>query len=206
MHADLFWHADTRPGVRISTASSYVAPTWSWASGSGIVDWYVGGSFLAEILGVHCSPSGSDELGMITSGELVLRAKTIPVRLTKEFFHLRSEKFWTITIESRDPATGEQACLGPFRPDCIQPTPEAEFYDDAMTKPSWPGYSPKKMIPAGDGEYLAVLLGTLAVVIIRIVEAGDVIVCERVGAVLPDILRDCDVNTRWFDGAESQII
>ncbi|RSL58809.1 hypothetical protein CEP54_007539 [Fusarium duplospermum] len=207
LEADLFWYADHYPGTRISTASNYVAPTWSWASVSGKVSWGEQDIFLAEILNVHCTPAGSDELGMLTSAELVLRAKTISVCLTKEFFSVEhTGKHWTITIGSQDPETGKQEYLGAFRSDCIQPTPEAKFWGGVIPKMTWPHDSPDNIIPVNDGDYLAVLMGTRATIIVRVVEAGQPLVCERVGTVHRNLVVECDDNTGWFGGAKSQVL
>lgn len=205
LRADLFWYVSHDPGVRVSTASSYVAPTWSWASVSGRVSFLDQGGFLAEILSVNCSPAGSDELGMITSAELVLRAKTIPVRLIKEFFHVRFVKFWTITLEAPDPATGKYTYLDAFRSDYIQPTPEARIWAGIIPSKTWDD-PPDKRIPVNDGEYFAVLTGPLAIIIVRVVEAGEPLVCERVGTVHRSLTPECADNTRWFDGVKSQVL
>ncbi|KAJ4210888.1 hypothetical protein NW759_012919 [Fusarium solani] len=208
LQADLLWCADCKSGVRVSTASNYVAPTWSWASVSGGVGWPTDGNggtkgdSLAEILSVHCSPAGADKLGMITSAELVLRAKTTPVYLTKEFFHLSHSKYWNITLKSPCPAISKPASLSPFRPDCIQPTPEAKFWGGTITRSR---DSREKIIPVNDAEYLAVRMGALAIIIVRVVEAGEPLVCERVGTVHRSYRENNGIN-RWFDGAKSQVL
>ncbi|KAH7268820.1 hypothetical protein B0J15DRAFT_579240 [Fusarium solani] len=163
LQADLFWYVSHDPGVRVSTASSYVAPTWSWASVSGRASFLDQGGFLAEILSVHCSPARSDELGMITSAELVVRAKTI-------------------TLEAPDPATGKYTYLDAFRSDYIQPTLEARIWVGIIPSKTC-NDPPDKRIPVNDGEHHAVLMGPLAIIIVRVMEAGEPPVCERVGTV-----------------------
>lgn len=163
------------------------------------------GDFLAEILSVHCSLAGSDELGMITSAELVLRAKTVPVRLIKEFFQVRFAKFWTLTSKAPDPETGEYKYFDAFQSDYIQPTTEARIWAGIIPSQTFTD-PPSKRVPVKYGEYLAVLMGTLAVIIVRVLEAGEPLVCERVGTVHGNMTRICNDNTRWFDGAESQVL
>ncbi|RSM03383.1 hypothetical protein CDV31_010516 [Fusarium ambrosium] len=213
LRADLFWHSDGDLGTRTSTASNYIAPTWSWASVSGGVWWGEEDTSLAEVLSVQCSPAGSDELGMITLAELVLRAKTIPVRLTKEFFSFRLKdtiKCWAITLSIQDPWAGEPTCLGAFQPDCIQTdciqsTPEAEFRSGIIPK-SMRYHSPEKYVPVNDADYIAMLLGERAVIIFKVVEAGEPPICERVGTVHRHASHECEYQAMWFNGAKSQVL
>ncbi|EEU38712.1 uncharacterized protein NECHADRAFT_83126 [Fusarium vanettenii 77-13-4] len=204
LRADLFWYACSTDGGRISTTSNYVAPTWSWASVSNKVRFGEQGIFLAKILSVHCSLAGSDELGMITSAELVLRAKTIPVRLTQEFFF--NGKCWTITLEGQDLASGKYTWLGAYRPDYVQPTPKADFWCGIIPRVEWPDRPPGKLIPVNDAEYLALLVGSRAIIIVRVVEAREPLVCERVGTVHCNSEPRSNGFTRWFNGAKQRVL
>ncbi|KAL2679286.1 hypothetical protein Neosp_010055 [[Neocosmospora] mangrovei] len=182
LQADLFWSVSRDPGLHDGTNND----------------------FLAEVLSIHCSLAGSDELGMITSADLVLRAKTIPVCLTQQFFS--DGKYWTITLESQDPATGKQANLGPYWHDCVQPTPEADFVPGFIPKATSPDSRPEKLVPVNDAEYLAMLAGSRALIIVKVVEAGEPLVCERVGTVHRDSGGDFNDKTRWFDGAKPRAL
>ncbi|KAI8716936.1 HET domain-containing protein [Fusarium sp. LHS14.1] len=212
LQTDLFWlvggldsgFVSGEHGRRISNC---VAPTWSWASVCGRILWGDLRIFLADILSVRCSPVGSDELGMITSAELVLRAKTIPVCLTQEFFKVFSGRnYWTITLESQDPATGEHTRLVAFQPDYVQPTPEAEFLPGVIPRVALPDLPPEKLIPVKDAEYLAMQIGSQATIIVKVVEIGEPLVCEHVGIVHRNLELEFDDNTRWFDGAKPRVL
>ncbi|KAH6879531.1 heterokaryon incompatibility protein-domain-containing protein [Thelonectria olida] len=203
---DLFWYVDYRPGARISTTSSYVAPTWSWASVSGGINWGKPGTLCVELISVHCDSSGSDDLGKMTYGELVLKARIVPVRLTRTFYNLGQKKEWNIGLECQDPETGEQACLGAYRPDCIEPVPGTEFFGGIIPSLWHSDYSPDKAIPVEGGEYFAMLLGETAVIIMKAVQDGDPREYERAGTVHGNATTESEVMTGWFDGVEPQVL
>jgi hypothetical protein len=49
-------------------------------------------------------------------------------------------------------------------------------------------------------------MGPLAIIIVRVMEAGEPPVCERVGTVHRSLTPECQDNTRWFDSAKSQVL
>lgn len=76
----LCWSAGPIPGRRLNTTAAYVAPSWSWASVSGVVSFAVRDA-RSEIVSACCHPSGPDSTGQISGGELILKAKLLPARL-----------------------------------------------------------------------------------------------------------------------------
>jgi hypothetical protein len=76
-------------GRRSSRHKSYVSPTFSWASRSGPVVWYISDTYLipnhkecdfAEVLEIHCQPSTASPFGLVSDGFIRLRGSVTTMR------------------------------------------------------------------------------------------------------------------------------
>lgn len=209
---NLFWHASCAPGVRISTASQYIAPTWSWASISGSVDWIEPGpihaeliSYAGELIGPCYNPDGLDCTGKRRRVEVVLKARLVPVCLTRYVYELSaaSSKRWAIGVQCRDPETGELACMGAYRPDCVEPRSDARFMGGAIIARLYPDFVSIQTDQMDEAEYLAMLLGQKAVIILKRMTGR---VFERAGTIHRHLSVDCDDMTRWFANAGPEVV
>jgi len=92
----LLWHCKTtsrtpNPLVRHRRCQSFVAPSWSWASVFGGVEYGLYPSdddndalrehLIAEVVDVSCEPVSQDPYGQVKGGTLVLEAALIPATL-----------------------------------------------------------------------------------------------------------------------------
>jgi hypothetical protein len=80
----LLWHSSLL-GHRPST---YRAPTWSWASVVGWIDWWPGTISaqheMVEVLSASTTPVGDDPKGEITAGKIVLKGRCVTAKLVYE--------------------------------------------------------------------------------------------------------------------------
>ncbi|RFN46296.1 het-domain-containing protein [Fusarium flagelliforme] len=203
---DLFWYADYSPGVRKSTASTYVAPTWSWASVSGSVNWGETGALDAVLVGAHHVLAGPDYFGQITYAEVVLEAKLVPVTLSWETAYYKQTKEVYMDLQCRDPSSGSQVCLGAYRPDYFVPEPDVKFYGGYIFSLEHPKEVPAERIPVTDGKYFALLFGETAVMIIKAIEGQGPGVYERAGTVHSHRTMHSGDMRKWFEGAERQVV
>jgi hypothetical protein len=67
-----------------------------------------------------------------------------------------------------------------------------------IPKLKWSNDSPEKTPPVNDGGYLVLLMGTFAIIVVRVVQA--------VGTVCHHLTTECDDNTQWLNNAKSPII
>lgn len=109
------WHADYRPGRRISP---YVAPSWSWASVEGKVYWDVQPATQIEIRNATCTRSGLDDTGSVCDGLLDLTAQMISLKMFIANVR-RPDGQWISCehITGCDPVTGQDSYMGAYRPD-----------------------------------------------------------------------------------------
>jgi hypothetical protein len=203
---DLFWYADYFPGCRVSTTSAYVAPTWSWASVSGSINWGTTGALDAVLVSTHHVLAGPDKFGQITYAEVALEAKLVPVSLTWEIRKVGGIKELYMDLQCRDPRSGHQACLGAYRSDYFVPEPGLEYFGGFIFNLRFPGAFPDQRIPVTDGKYFALLLGETAVIVIKAIEDKGSQVYERAGTVHSHLKTDCDDMSKWFEGTERQKI
>ncbi|RBR25156.1 uncharacterized protein FIESC28_02064 [Fusarium coffeatum] len=203
---DLFWYADYCPGVRTSTTSTYVAPTWSWASVTGEISWGSTGTLDAVLVSAHHVLAGPDQFGRITHAELVLKAKLVPVSLSWVIAYYKQTKEIYMDLQCRDPSSGSQACLGAYRPDHFAPEPGVKFYGGFIYNLEHPEEVPAETIPVTDGKYFALLHGETAVIIIKAIENKGSRVYERAGTVHSHRTMDSGDMRKWFEGAERQVV
>ncbi len=94
----LQWEAhDTCTSRRHNT---YIAPSWSWASRSGPVVWYLGTDatpnpdthHFAELLEVVCVPAGKDPFGAVSSGHVKLRGYFTEMRIKDKTKHYPDDR------------------------------------------------------------------------------------------------------------------
>ncbi|KAM0550283.1 hypothetical protein ACHAPJ_008953 [Fusarium lateritium] len=205
---DLYWFANFSPGVRTSTASNYVAPSWSWASVTGSVNWVTKGALDAVLVHVHHVLAGPDKFGQLAYAELVLEAKIIPVSLCWEIITIQQTKEMFIDLQCRDPDTGGHTCLGAYRPDYYIPQPDIKYFSGYILSKEYPGASPDERIPLTDGEYFALLFGQTDVMIIKAIQDRGPGVYERTGTVHThrNMPSGDDDMSHWFKGVERQVV
>ncbi len=81
---DLLWHLKTGRAKMVLTFPNYIAPSWSWASINRGVVWnpLKHPKPLITILDIHCTPSGKNSYGEISTGaSLTLRGPFAPIRI-----------------------------------------------------------------------------------------------------------------------------
>lgn len=182
---DMCWSADDTPGQRISTPSCYIAPSWSWASISGMVNSRSSPHEpLAEIISAHCIPTGTDDTGRISYGEVVLKARIMPVTIFRGQVLVNRGtrlKYEYLHLEARDSQTGEQRTLGQYRPDCYQSPEDIQFHVGADTIWGRGSTSRDDLIPM-DGKYFGLqLTGSFVMVVRPVSEERNTF--ERVGSI-----------------------
>jgi len=106
------------PGKRLSVESSsrYVAPSWSWASVSGNVNWDWDRAFEphVQILSARCDLAGPDETGAVVGGDIGMKAKLIPLKLfygDLEIPRSNGTRHTYMQLEARDLPTGKFASM-----------------------------------------------------------------------------------------------
>ncbi|KAK1246348.1 hypothetical protein MKX08_000150 [Trichoderma sp. CBMAI-0020] len=171
----LAWFAELETGKQISTASRYVVPTWSWASISTAVNFWDFDNLEAEIVSARCDPAGPDEFGAITYGELILKAKILPVRLFESYYTLTEkwgthQHWYSGRLEYQNPESQEFSVLEQCRLDYIRHGAEPGE-DEVLLK---------------DDIYFALLYGASFLIVIKTVQCSESSVYERVGSVFCD--------------------
>ncbi|KAI1117923.1 heterokaryon incompatibility protein-domain-containing protein [Nemania sp. NC0429] len=213
---DLCWYADYTPGKRLPTVSSYVAPSWSWASVSGMVRWRLGDDdgndtheLRVELMSARCDLVGADETGQISGGELVLRGRMIPVNLFRGEIEIPGAdglRYAFFHLEGRDPATGEQTDLGHYRPDFYECNNGVKFFAGSHLIWGGPDSRGEGLTPVHDGEYFALDFAASFVVVIRRVRGSHPDAFERVGSIYRgNVGHQWDLS-RWFDGVEPLVV
>jgi len=117
----LCWCASREPGRRVSTPARYIAPSWSWMSVPGQAQVMASKDFepVAEVVSADCIPSGADTMGEIFYGEVILRAKVIPLWAYRGVIGdgSKGQRMAYIHIECVNPRNpAERVCPGTLRP------------------------------------------------------------------------------------------
>ncbi|KAL6810693.1 heterokaryon incompatibility domain-containing protein [Trichoderma sp. SZMC 28013] len=176
----LHWYSDPLPGRRLNTTTTYVAPSWSWASVSGAVH-FSAAKPCVEIISACCYPAGSDNEGQVTGGELILKAKILPAKLFRSEWTPKSRSYGAtkcqgIQADVQNPATGKWEDAGPYHPDFIEPTPEARFAESGFERVS-------DLLTELDGEYFAMPLAESFGLILKAVHTQKTNTFERTGSI-----------------------
>ena len=107
----LFWEVQLRVYPR--RTAEYTAPTWSWASVDGQV-FYAGKIDLskphAEIIAVHCLPSGQDPTGQVAQGaSITICAELVAVQLVYDDhnFHPGELEYYVSMNDEEEEEEGE---------------------------------------------------------------------------------------------------
>lgn len=97
------------------------APTWSWGSVNASVKSVAGVcpveyfTPLCEVLDISCTAAGSDEMGELTGGTLVLRGQVLPAKvIPSPFFTGREALPWqllALDIEGMDESFVQEVCV-----------------------------------------------------------------------------------------------
>ena len=142
----LHWFVETKhPPVLPAPAprpAAYRAPTWSWASVDGGIEFedleYVQVTFLAHVVRCETTPKHTElPFGEVTTGTLVLRAPVIPCKLQRNQKHFYADV--SIFVDDEGSAVGEMSDHegGPD----YSPTKVGECLpdsaDDAQDLPEW---------------------------------------------------------------------
>ena len=111
----------------VSKPSSYIAPSWSWASVSAAAGYFSSRKHVQDIWIAHaeCTPDGIDPMGTVQAGVLVLSGPTIPLKLTLEMpvpqVVAHSRRFYVLRdYQGRDVSAN-------YLPDYALTDPENEF-------------------------------------------------------------------------------
>ena len=112
---DLFWiYPGTWPGNRASSATQdYRAPTWSWASRTGDVEWWTVQrpyTTWARINFARTTPVGDDPMGELQDGKLGLKGICIPIPRSR-FAACRPEEWCADDGESGDSLYANETIL-----------------------------------------------------------------------------------------------
>ncbi|KAK4183074.1 heterokaryon incompatibility protein-domain-containing protein [Podospora australis] len=213
----LCWHAANIPGKRLSDLSGkYIAPSWSWASVSGNVNWNTD-TFQprCKVLDYRRDLAGPDPTGSISSGEICLEASIIPLKLyqgEQEIPHAGNGlRYAYIHLQARDPHTGEWGCPSMYLPDSYAPTNGEDVAFHAGADMIWGDRKTSERVESlesfGDGGYFGLQMAVNYIMIVRPVRGTEVPgVFERVGSVQRNWNGDVPDLSKWFEGAESRIV
>jgi hypothetical protein len=129
----LCWRIDDGHQKRIPT---YVAPSWSWASVRGRVNWPSNVEPEFEVADAVCETSGLDPTGTVSAGYLTLRARTIPLSIIE----CNQDGGPRVLVRGHDPDLGYNTDIETYHPDTV-PDETAEY-------PAFPYYRPYR--PSSD--------------------------------------------------------
>ncbi|KAK0640788.1 heterokaryon incompatibility protein-domain-containing protein [Cercophora newfieldiana] len=212
----LCWYVPNIPGKRLSAESGrYIAPSWSWASVSGNVNWNTHDPFrpAAEILDIQCELAGPDETGSVCGGEVCLRAKLIPLKLfygDLEIPRANGLRYSYMHLQARDPSTGQYASPCMYLPDYAPPQISSEMVLHAGADMIWGDGKTSERVdeltPLLDADYFGLQVAVSFMMVIR--PAGqEVGVFERVGSVGRDwVSRGVLDFSKWFEGVDPQVV
>lgn len=203
----LCWQADYTPGKRVSTKDTYIAPSWSWASVSGPINWNWGeNGTVATAIKIHdvsCVLAGSDPIGAVSGGILVISARIIDLRAYFGKKQVPDGK-WAFFhhLEGLDPVTGKDAYLGCYRPDAADDRDGFEYYWAAADDSKVRG---EDLAPLDTGDYHGVQMSANFVLVLRLSE-GDEDVFRRVGSIENESDGTRIEKSRFFEGFEMKKI
>ncbi|KAI0096128.1 heterokaryon incompatibility protein-domain-containing protein [Nemania sp. FL0031] len=104
--------------------SFYVAPSWSWASVHGRVNWSEPAEGAFEIEDPICIPDGIDITGAVSRGQLTLFGSVIPLQLVLCNQQPRSWTWYScMLVRGYNPDTGVDEDLETFHPDVVPEFP-----------------------------------------------------------------------------------
>jgi hypothetical protein len=215
LELSLCWHADYRPRRRLSTLLpqyQYIAPSWSWASVSGPVNWPEDNEFdsVINIISASCTASGGDPMGAVSYGEVVLRGKVI------ELSAYRGEVtgqdvprmvYYYDHLECHNPSTGSQTCPGTYRPDTMINIDGYEYFAGANYFIDKPDVQGADLLPLTDGDYYGLLMAKTYIMILRPVLSGESDTFERLGSIWMSGLSSLKSDkSQFFEGVEPRVL
>ncbi|KAK1239938.1 hypothetical protein MKX08_007380 [Trichoderma sp. CBMAI-0020] len=174
--------AGPTPGRRLNSTAAYVAPSWSWASVSGVVS-FAACDARAEIVSAFCHPTGPDISGQISGGEVILKAKLLPARLFRsewksEYSFPGVSKCVAVQADVQDPVTGKWVDAGPYHPDFIEQQAGAMFLESRRFE------NDSNFLTKIDGDYFAMPLAESISLILKARHTkGDTNTFERIGTI-----------------------
>lgn len=189
LHVELLWHVWGFRAAR--RPSDYRAPSWSWVSVEGSIEYDFGGALPrnpistichVDVLDINCSLKGNDSTGQVTAGYIRLRGKLVQTSCEQPF-------------ESKQ----DNAGLPTLRRNGIR----TEFYPDVSLDALEPSYCLRiRTVNYGiqvplPGDYKT----TSSLVLQRVKNAESTF--TRIGCLIHN---KSDDFTAWWDGAEEQVI
>jgi hypothetical protein len=157
--------------------TSYVAPSWSWASVHGRVNWSEHAEGAFEIEDPVCIPNGIDITGSVSRGQLTLIGSAIPLQLVLCNQECRSGNWFScMLVRGRNPDTGGDEDLETFHPDVVP-----EFPCDHPFQPYYRSDCPSKDHVVIDSNIQGVMMSNTVVLVLR-PSAGKNI-SERIGII-----------------------
>jgi hypothetical protein len=192
---DLLWSC---AATSESRATTYWAPTWSWASHQGAVSWPPSPINLVkihiEVLSASVTPVGDDPTGEISAGELILRGQL------KQASVDNSRPMWPYVIPLRNgkPDTKFVDAGTPLRPSVLKKTHHGEknFWHKCDMDVQLESPFEVSMLWLGEDNVRSYCL-----MLRRVEWDGDMVTFERVGVAWYG-----GKWLDWFDGAEGEVL
>ncbi|KAI1420702.1 heterokaryon incompatibility protein-domain-containing protein [Xylaria sp. FL1777] len=157
--------------------SSYVAPSWSWASVHGRVNWSKHAESAFEIEDPVCIPDGIDITGAVSGGQLTFFGSVIHLQLVlcnQEYPSGNSVS--CILVRACNPDTGVDEDLETFHPDVVPKIPR-----DHPFQPYYRSDCPSKDHAVIDSDIQGVMLSNTVVLVLR--PSVDEDIFERIGII-----------------------
>lgn len=178
------WSKDLKTGLcwRVEDGhqpgnSSYIAPSWSWASVQGRVNWSQHAEGAFEIEDPVCVPDGIDITGTVSRGQLILFGSVIPLQLV-----LCNQEggsgiwFSCMFVRGCNPDTEVDEGLETFHPDVVP-----EFPLDYPFQPYYRPDSPSRDHVVIDSDIQGVMMSNTVVLVLRPSAGEDIF--ERIGII-----------------------
>jgi hypothetical protein len=202
----LCWQAGYEPGTRISNRPKYIAPSWSWASVSGAINWPCREpvTYVVEVQHVSCELAGADPTGAISSANLVLFGKIIELKAyLSEWQTPNGDVIQYLRFDAFDFVAGSDEFVGSYRPDAV------DDFEGIHLQGSLHYNAPAALVRGESLQWLkcyAIQISVDFLLVLRGVE-GAVDIFERVGS----IYNDSDPSTalgksRFFEGIKAREI
>jgi hypothetical protein len=167
---------------------------------------------VAEILSANCVPtSHTNPTGAISYGEVVLRARMIPLSAFRGVVGTTERKVF-LHIECADPQDpAKQVCPGTFRPD-VAPhlggdLADATFFAGSNSYLEYPNIKGADLEPLSGGPYYGVHMAKMFIMVVTPAASGEKDTYERVGSVFRSgFSGERSDKSAFFKGVEAEVI
>jgi hypothetical protein len=178
------WSKDLKTGLcwRVEDGhqprnSSYVAPSWSWASVHGRVNWSTHAEDAFEIEDPVCIPDGIDITGAVSRGQLTLFGSVIPLQLVLCNQEYRSGTWFScMLVRGYNSDTEVYEDLETFHPDVVPDLPHNHPF-----QPYYRPDSPSKDHVVIDSGIQGMMMSNTVVLVLRRSAGEDIF--ERIGII-----------------------